>query len=131
MEISSRTHMDHCSTKHICSNSACQIFTDKWLYLRTRQINNDTGKWQNTIIYVNQLNVYILPGLSKSHRRIKISSQTYMDLCSTKHTCSNSACQMFADKWVVLTNTKKYKEIISNKQRYRQMSDYFNEFWFP
>ena len=48
-----------------------------------------------------------------------------MDLCSTKHTCSNSACQMFADKWVVLTNTKKYKEIISNKQRYRQMSDHF------
>ena len=29
----------------------------------------------------------------------------HMDLCSTKHTCSNSACQMFADKWVVLTNT--------------------------
>ena len=47
-----------------------------------------------------------------------------MDLCSTKHTCSNSACLMFADKWVALTNTKKDKEIISDKQRYRQMTDY-------
>ena len=34
-----------------------------------------------------------------------------MDLCSTKHTCSNSACQMFADKWVVLTNKKSIKKL--------------------
>ena len=31
---------------------------------------------------------------------------------------------MFVDKWVALTNTKKDKEIISDKQRYRQMTDY-------
>ena len=57
---------------------------------------------------------------------MEISSQTHMDLCSvaTKHTCSNSACQMFADKWAVLTNTKTYKEIISDKQRYRQTTDH-------
>ena len=53
-----------------------------------------------------------------------------MDHCSTKHTCSNSACQMFADEWIVLINTKKEKEkrkkkkLISDKQRYRQMTDH-------
>ena len=57
-----------------------------------------------------------------------------MDLCSTKHTCSNSACQMFADEWIVLINTKrkrkkrkkeeKKKKHISDKQRYRQMTDH-------
>ena len=53
-----------------------------------------------------------------------------MDHCDTiinvsqLNTCSNSACQMVADEWIVLTNTKKYKEIISDKQRYRLMTDH-------
>ena len=54
-----------------------------------------------------------------------------MDLCSTKHTCSNSACQMFADKWVVLSNTsiKKLYQINNDKGNWqniqnRQMSDH-------
>ena len=70
----------------------------------------------DTIIYVNQLNVYILPWLSNSRRRMEISSQTHMDHCDTiinvsqLNTCSNSACQMVADEWIVLTNTKKEKE---------------------
>ena len=71
------------------------------------------------------------PNLSNSRRWIKISSQTHMDLCSTKHTCSNSACQMFADKWVVLTNTsiKKLYQINNDKGNWqniqnRQMSDH-------
>ena len=125
--------MDLCSTKHKCSNSACPMFAENGFHSRTqkkyKEIISDkqryrqmtdhtkqakTGKCQtiqandrNKIIHVNQQNVYILPGLSNSHTRTKISSQTHMDLCSTKHICSNSACQMFADKWVVLTNTKK------------------------
>ena len=77
-----------------------------------------------TIIYVNQLNVYILPCLSNSRRRMEISSRTHMDLCSTKHTCSNSACQMFVDKWLYSRTQKKKKKIISDKQRYRQMTDH-------
>ena len=65
----------------------------------------------DTIIDVNQLNVYILPCLSNSRRRMEISSRTHMDHCSTKHTCSNSACKMCADEWIVLTNTKKEKNL--------------------
>ena len=47
-----------------------------------------------------------------------------MDHCSTKHICSNSACQMFADKWLYSRTQKKKKKIISDKQRYRQMTDH-------
>jgi len=79
---------------------------------------------RNKIIYVNQLNVYILPCLFNSRRGMEISSRTHMDLCSTKHTCSNSACQMFADKWLYSRTQKKKKKIISDKQRYRQMTDH-------
>ena len=124
--------------KCICSKlflyevfSLC-IAIQTYFKIKTSQINKSWNicaievRQSDTIVYVYQLNVYILPCLSNSRRRMEISSWTHMDHCSTKHTCSNSACQMFADKWLYSRTQKKKKKIISDKQRYRHMTEHNN-----
>ena len=91
------------------------MFADKWVVLtytkKYKEIISDKQRYRQMTDHTKQAKTGKCQTIQANDRPYKTGKKQanvrHMDLCSTKHTCSNSACQMFADKWVVLTNTKK------------------------